>query len=90
MTPSGYRICSSEPSIIRYWVNPPLFDERTLAAEKYATPGCEAACLAKTLFTCFGKPPGTVEPGPIGGSPTHMTRAPAVVASSITSATRAE
>ena len=41
---------------------------------------CSPAC---------GKPPGTVEPGPIGGSPTHMTRAPAAVASSMTSATRA-
>ena len=40
------------------------------------------------LVHCRGNAAGTVEPLPIGGSPTQMTWAPAVVASSMTSATR--
>ena len=83
------RICLTEPSIVMYSVKPPFLLERTLAAEKYVTPGWDSASDVEDLVHLARETGGNGRGGPIGGSPTHMTWAPASVASCITSATRA-
>jgi len=56
MHPVGGADLFHDPLTERYSVKPPVLEERTFAAGKYATPGWERAWERKILFSCCGKP----------------------------------